>query len=389
MNNTYNSTMSVPAKQSGLTLVEVMIAITISLVMLAGILTIFASSKATYRSQEASSRLQENGRYAMNRLAADFRMAGFSGCNPDVTNHLNPAGNGFSNTLYDFEAAVGGWEYTTTGPGNTLTDPSLTPTGVAAANWADHEGNALHSSLQGRVVPGTDVVVTKRIVQDLNIPISPTGINANQIGTALANTGIDQYTILMITEDCISSDLFQKRNNANGSNLSKGGGSSTNPGPGNSTPASFPGGQKWSKAYSANATLLLPEVAVYFIGVNADSEPTLFRATYPTSVAAPVYDELVEGVENMQVLYGEDTTADGIPNRYVPINLVSDINDVSSVRISLLLRTSNFISSGTNTNSYLLSGYNAASATTINPVDDRRNRQVFSTTIKLRNRGLK
>ncbi|NOX76094.1 MAG: prepilin-type N-terminal cleavage/methylation domain-containing protein [Gammaproteobacteria bacterium] len=61
-------------KQQGMTLIEVMISITISLVLLAGVLQIFASNKATYRVQDAMARVQEGGRFAIHFLTKDLRV---------------------------------------------------------------------------------------------------------------------------------------------------------------------------------------------------------------------------------------------------------------------------------------------------------------------------
>ena len=61
-------------------LIEIMIALLIGAFLLGGVLQIFVSSKQTYRMQEGLSRLQENGRFAMDFLARDIRMAGFWGC---------------------------------------------------------------------------------------------------------------------------------------------------------------------------------------------------------------------------------------------------------------------------------------------------------------------
>lgn len=72
--------------QRGLTLIEVMIAMLLGVFLIAGILQIFISAKQTYRMQENLSRLQENGRFAMDFISRDFRMADFRECatNPSV-----------------------------------------------------------------------------------------------------------------------------------------------------------------------------------------------------------------------------------------------------------------------------------------------------------------
>jgi type IV pilus assembly protein PilW len=87
-------------KQSGFSLVEIMIALLIGLFLLGGILQIFSASQQTYRMQRNLSRLQENGRFALDFITHDIRMAGNWGCligtNTDITNNIGvtPVDNG-------------------------------------------------------------------------------------------------------------------------------------------------------------------------------------------------------------------------------------------------------------------------------------------------------
>jgi len=62
--------------ERGLSLVELMIAMTIGLILLAGVYQVFISSSLSYKYQEDISRLQENARMAMDQLAQDVRQAG-------------------------------------------------------------------------------------------------------------------------------------------------------------------------------------------------------------------------------------------------------------------------------------------------------------------------
>lgn len=66
--------------QRGLTLIELMIAMLLGVFLIGGVLQIFVSTKQTYRMQENLARLQENGRFAMNFLERDIRMAGYRSC---------------------------------------------------------------------------------------------------------------------------------------------------------------------------------------------------------------------------------------------------------------------------------------------------------------------
>ncbi|MCW8902077.1 PilW family protein, partial [Sedimenticola sp.] len=78
--------------QAGLTLVELMVAMVIGLLLLAGIGQVFVSNKQTYRLLEAQSHAQENGRFAFEFLARDIRMADFWGCQintANITDHID------------------------------------------------------------------------------------------------------------------------------------------------------------------------------------------------------------------------------------------------------------------------------------------------------------
>lgn len=80
-------------RQTGLTLVELMIALTLGLVLIAGVTGVFIANQTTYRVNEALSSMQENARIAFQLMARDIRSAGFSGCtnNGSVANVLNNA----------------------------------------------------------------------------------------------------------------------------------------------------------------------------------------------------------------------------------------------------------------------------------------------------------
>ena len=61
-------------RQSGMTLVEVMVSITVGLILLSGVISIFSSNKLAYRLQESTNVLDENARYALNQIQYHLRM---------------------------------------------------------------------------------------------------------------------------------------------------------------------------------------------------------------------------------------------------------------------------------------------------------------------------
>ncbi|BFM14338.1 PilW family protein [Maricurvus nonylphenolicus] len=76
MNNQFNYS----SRQAGLTLVEILVAITIGLMVMAGVVQLYATSSKTQQVQEGASRLQENARFIFARLSQDISQTGFIGC---------------------------------------------------------------------------------------------------------------------------------------------------------------------------------------------------------------------------------------------------------------------------------------------------------------------
>lgn len=80
-------------KQSGLSLVEIMVAMVISLFLLGGVIQVYSSTRVSYQTNEGLSRLQENARFVLDRIAADLNAGGYMGCNDSAD--TDPSG-----TLY-------------------------------------------------------------------------------------------------------------------------------------------------------------------------------------------------------------------------------------------------------------------------------------------------
>ncbi len=331
--------------QHGLTLIELMVALTISLLLLTGTASLFISNKRIYREQEEMGRLQENARFAVEVLIRDLRMAGYVGCSDNmgaVENDIDGADDddatvSFINGIEGSEAAAG-WK------------PSDALIGVGA-------------------VAGTDAI-TVRFLQ-------PTALNLGaDMGTTSAALTVNSTTglaagDLFAVSDCDSSDIMEA------TEVTSSGGVETIKHVTGVSTAGSPGNADavLSKLYGTNAELMRFVARRYFIGNGANGPGLMMAEGYGTA------EELIEGVESMQILYGEDTTADQIIDSFVTAAAVTNWANVMCVRIALLLRT---IEEGQHndidTKTYNLLG------TTVNPVDDRRRRKVFSSTIQIRNR---
>ena len=65
------------AKQRGLTLVELMVAMVLGLFLMLGVMSVYTQGRQQYQSAGVVARLQENTRFAFDVLETDIRLAGF------------------------------------------------------------------------------------------------------------------------------------------------------------------------------------------------------------------------------------------------------------------------------------------------------------------------
>lgn len=321
--------------QKGLSLVELLVALTLSLLLMAGVLQTFLASKQTYSANTALSRVQENGRFAMEFLSSDIRHAGYKGeCQAPLNNLLNQSGSGYSADYFDLAQALKGWA-------------------GASPSWVTDR-------------TAGDVIHLKHAVNIAGVTASGnTPANANTINLTAAS-GVAQGTIIIVS-DPLGCDMFQNRSNPNAQALTRGATGS----PGNKIPA----GNPFSHAYDSSMEILKLQSVTYYVGTNAANVPTLRRISFTTGAA--VKEDLIEGIQNIQVLYGVAGSDRQVAD-YVAAGSVSDWNDVVSVRVHLLL-----VSAETNVVAENQTvDFNGTAVT----VSNRRLAQVFSSTIGIRNR---
>ncbi len=337
------------SSQTGFTLVELMTAMLLGLFLVGGIMQIFIGSRQTYRMQENLSRLQENGRFAMDFITRDNRMMGYQGCAsrsiiPNVIANPDPVpvtlAGGLSTPLIGIDNIANNWISSACGSSN--------------------------------CVAGTDALTYHFGVSCAYLIGNLTPVNANIQIPAPNSCNISAGDVVMVS-DCSSTDIFIATSASAGSEKQTIVHASNNNTDNN-----------LSKAYGSNAEVLTYRSYSFFIRNNAAGEPALWRLdnANPVSTTDPINPiELVEGVENMQILYGADTdaTPDGTPNYYVPAGTAGlNMNQVVSIRISVLVRS---MDNGLAAQPVAYT-YNGA---TVTPTD-RRIRRVFTSTIALRNR---
>jgi type IV pilus assembly protein PilW len=358
--------------QRGVTLVELLVSLALGLLLTAGIIRVFAGNRVTYAFTESLSRIQENARFSLDHMAYTTRMAGYSGCLSDVAvhNNLNDAGNAFK---YDIENGVQGYDANGTGVGETFAPAATNPAppGVAA-NWSP----ALPDELKDVVIAGSDVLVVRGISGSANGLVTPFSDSAQVFvapshgfltGEILVSTDCQKASIFQVTQITIAGPTKVNVVHSNASAT-----------PGNATPVWGP-----EQSYGLGSEVARLENHAFYVGVGDNGSPALFqlrlgRVNGTTSDFAA--EELVSDIETLQVRYGLDTNGDGAIDDFVSADAVGNWTNVLSVEMSLVGRASNEYGTDIDTATYDLAGM------VFNPLDDRRFRQVFSTTVGVRNR---
>lgn len=365
---------------SGFTVIELMVAVVIASILMLGVIQIFIANSQSNKTNSGLSRVQENIRFALKDISAAGRMAGYKGCSDNIQNHLDTTDSGYDDDLFNFDNATGGWEFSNgsgtsvTRPGGSYTLSTTTPSTSADA-WDDTDSDGLPSTLVNNVLPGSDVVVLKWAGNNTGVNIQNMNINNATINTVSAS-GVEQGTILIVS-DCSGGDAFQNTANSSGSTVTRGTVAGWSPGNVN------PGSTNWSHVYPAASDILFFTSRAFYVGQGTSGEPALYRITYNQGASGQVREEIAEGIENMQVLYGYDTDGDDYANQFVTAQDLPDHANVVAVKLAFLARSSEELKDTASSRTFDLLG------TDITSPSDRRLRYAFSTTIKLRNKGVK
>ncbi|MDH5649740.1 MAG: PilW family protein [Gammaproteobacteria bacterium] len=395
---TFQNLISLPRTKRtshGFSIVELMVALVLSSLIMIGVIQIFISSNSTHRATEGLSRVQENGRFAMDFLTREIRMAGNMGClrTVPIVNYVDS-----TNIQFDPTRGIFGFEASNSAPDDTISavaNPTNTTSG-----W----GTTLDSNLvpgSGGVagaIAGTDIIVVYSLGNTIPLRAPDYHNEANVFldDGAAATAGLEIGDIVTIA-DCEKASIFQISSmNSSKTNLTHT--NAANPVPGNvcSQWGSSCADKNQEHKYGPDAELAKLVTSVFYIARGAGGKPSLFRASLTPGSNQMRGEELVEGIENMQILYGEDTTSttrsNGQPTTFLTASEVTNWSRVVNVRISLVAATENIQGTGVDmepdTGTYLLTGATPETATEYDPVDDTRRRRVFNATVQLRNRGL-
>lgn len=333
------------ARQTGFTLVELMVSMALGLLIVLALITLLININRSNTEMAKTNRQIENGRFAMQILQADLVHAGYWG-------------------RLGFTAG-----------GQALPAPDAIPSPCSSsAGWnSNYHKNMLAIPVQG--------------YKNLS--------GAFDDGTTWANCGISG---LLANSDVL---IVNHANTCAAGSANCDGGTDTGPhiqisacrdgvpqeamyviAPRPSAPASsstvFP-----LKGKDCAPTSIAPQFKVvsniYYLATSS-GQPTLMRVSLENgSRSTP--QPLIEGIEAFRLEYGIDSDVDGNVNSYVTCSPCSlaQLADVVAVRIYVLARNPESTAGYTDTKSYELG------TTTIDAFNDNFKRHVFSTTVRLVN----
>ncbi len=313
-------------RQRGMTLVEVLIATTIGIFLVGGAMSVFITASNSQRVNDAVAQMQDNARYALNTIAPDLRMAGYWG-------RTRIAGliSGHSGSATPLPAA--------SAPANDCETSWFIdlPNMVDASNDTNpYDGTCLPAA---DYMAETDVLVVRHAATDVaTLPLTD-----NQV---------------YIRSDANIGALF--------------------------IPPATPAGT--FSAFAENRRLVTHAYYIrpYSFAVG-DGIPSLHRLALGVNAGgntAILDEEVIPGIEDLQVQFGIDTDGDGSINQYVnPDSAALAGAEILAARVWIMARTLNIETGFQDTATY---DY-ASKSVTPDAAAQRFRRLLISSTVRLRN----
>ncbi len=366
-----------PRLESGFSMIEMLIASTIGLVMVTGMIAVFSGNKKTSDINSAMSNMQENARFAVDAIARDVRMAGFQGCidinSASAVIKANPAG---VPTTDLFASAATGSVVESANNWNPAPPLGFTiPQGDNRPLIGTHTLSLQFGSPVTSALSAAMTSATNPLAAPIQIASNPGSIRAGDLAIISNCDGADLFRVSTAPVDA-GQITHTAADNSNNGNL--------------------------SRAYGSGATLpdtkVMKFVAnIYYVGEtgqqNEHGDPitALYQQSLPYDGTNPP-TELVQGIENMRVRFGIRQPNGSL--QYFTADHANFAPDrVESIQLGMLMSSWDRVQQEEDNKTYVLAGQTippgATSPTTLNGVTHAKNRRyrlAFNTTIKIRNR---
>ncbi len=336
----------------GYTIIELMVAITIGLIILAALVSVFAGNSRTRAEIERFNQQTDNGRTALQMLVDDLHNAGYLG-------ELNPIDLPLSAAIVPK-------------PNPCVPDPLSLPNQalIPIQGYDINNGAVAPTCVSAPTVPdrkgGTDILVVRRAS---TCTVGAAGCDP-QVG------GLPYFQASTCSLDIQAGNYYKIDTNTANLTLQR----------------------AVVGACAASAPLRRYRTHIYFIAQNdkpGDGIPTLKRAELGAGAFTVV--PLVEGIENLQIEYGIDTN---VPSTGAPAVYTADPDSYNgcaalvcvgywqntvAARIHVLARSTTQTQGYTDTKQYTLGLTFAGAANTVGPFNDRYKRHLYESVVTLNN----
>ena len=367
--------MKIFSQQRGVSVVELLVSLLISMAVIAGAVQVVGSTKKNYLDQDEVSFIQTNARFALDIITKDIRMAGYKGCavegSAQVANSIEIDANGFismhgltgyegetnSNTFpADFKDVA--W------PG---TDAILIRKGGAESGLAISSHNpasaTIHLFTDHEYDPGTVLMIADSSCRNVGLfqVSGPNSVPANHINH---NTGATVNNCTKIIKGDFECDPSCKAVECGGYGTATG-------------------------EYGPGSKIMEFSSHAYFISESSviSGMPALKRQVLNTDgLPTTSSEEIAIGVEDLEILYGVDTDGDGDVDQYRKASQMDldgggtttdeEWDQVLAVKLSLVFRSQYEVMPEKQKKTIAGTEYN-----------DRYMRQVVNSTVRIRNRG--
>jgi len=191
--------INIQAKQQGLSMIELMVALLLSTLLLLGVLQLYSNSSHSNTVSSALARVQDSGRVVLDMMATDARRAGYQGC--VMPSNVVTLSNGTkfprdavttvanNNTRVTFNYAItGNTSVAMPGTNRSCTNQALYLYSVTYSNCANGTSICMNSSTSG----GNQTIVDGAQITDIRLGFEADGKtvwkHAGEISTAQIQT---------------------------------------------------------------------------------------------------------------------------------------------------------------------------------------------------------
>lgn len=344
-------------KQYGLSLVELMVSMVLGLILMGGVIQLVTSSQTAYREVVVQARMQETAKLALDYVVRDLRNVAYWGCldtNILIANTLTLASTDF----FRPQNPLTGWESNELLAGSDYID-AVIGSDIIEFRVIDIDGGYTLKNTPS--VGSVNIELNDKVTRDA-------GTIWAIVEKDCSNMAVFAQSLLANDTPTLTHDLTATATATNCTANMKGHFDCSN----------IPGSS--ATAYNKGSAVFEVMKVAYLITDNSPSgQRALYRRT-PSFAGDDQQEELIQGIEDLQFIYGIDTTGDNAVDRFADAKTINDafadtngdglcdpgglcFSDVLTIRVEV----------------------------TVSPLNDDSGgipNQTFSTSIRLRNRGI-